>query len=52
MALVPGEGAGKSRPAYVAPVITVMNEEDVLKTFQLTSAMTGWWTPSFPGTSF
>jgi hypothetical protein len=32
---------------YAAPTITVMNEEEVLKAFQLTSAMAGWWVPGF-----
>jgi hypothetical protein len=31
------------RPAYEAPRVTVMDEADVLKTFQFTSAATSWW---------
>ena len=44
MAQGPSDGrVGGSKPAYVAPTITVMNEDEILKTFQLTSAMSGWW---------
>jgi len=32
------------RPNYVAPTITVMNETEVLKSFQITSAAITWWT--------
>jgi hypothetical protein len=32
-----------TKRAYIAPSIKVMDEDEVLKTFQLTSAMTGWW---------
>ena len=35
--------ARKPRPAYVPPVVKVMNEEEVLAKFQLTSAMMAWW---------
>ncbi len=31
------------RPAYEAPRVTVMDEADVLKTFQFTSAAISWW---------
>ena len=31
------------RPAYVRPRVTVMNETEVLKAFQFTSAATSWW---------
>lgn len=31
------------RPAYVAPKVTVMNEAEVLKSFQITSAAVSWW---------
>ncbi len=31
------------RPRYVAPTITVMDEADVLKSFQITSAAVTWW---------
>jgi hypothetical protein len=31
------------RPVYEAPRITVMDEADVLKTFQFTSAAISWW---------
>ena len=34
----------EAKRAYAAPTVTVMNEDEVLKTFQLTSAMAGWWT--------
>ena len=30
---------------YTPPTVTVMNEEEVLRRFQLTSAMMGWWVP-------
>ena len=29
--------------AYEAPSVTVMDEKDVLKTFQITSAGVSWW---------
>ena len=32
------------RPAYEPPKITVMDEEEVLKTFQVTQAAITWWT--------
>jgi hypothetical protein len=31
------------RPDYEAPRVTVMDEADVLKTFQFTSAAISWW---------
>lgn len=31
------------RTAYEAPRVTVMDEADVLKTFQFTSAAISWW---------
>ncbi|MFQ5702925.1 MAG: hypothetical protein ACE5HT_02775 [Gemmatimonadales bacterium] len=31
------------KPRYVAPQIRVMDEEEVLKTFQVTSAAGAWW---------
>ena len=31
------------KPEYVAPQIRVMDEEEVLKTFQVTSAAAAWW---------
>ena len=37
------EHANDERPAYVAPKVTVMNEAEVLKSFQITSAATTWW---------
>ena len=37
----------QAKAKYVAPAITVMNEDEVLKAFQLTSAMSGWWVPGF-----
>jgi len=33
---------------YSAPSIKVMNEDEVLRAFQLTSAMSGWWVPGGP----
>ena len=32
------------RPAYEAPQVTVMDEADVLRAFQFTSAGITWWT--------
>ena len=32
------------RPAYKAPTVTVMDEAEVLKAFQFTSAAITWWT--------
>ena len=34
---------GAKRPAYVPPKVTVMNEAEVLKSFQVTSAAVSWW---------
>ena len=31
------------RPVYETPTVTVMDEADVLKTFQFTSAAISWW---------
>jgi hypothetical protein len=31
------------RPAYVAPRVQVMSEQDILNTFQITQAMQTWW---------
>lgn len=31
------------RPQYIAPTITEMDESEVLKTFQITSAAVTWW---------
>ncbi len=33
----------KDRPTYVQPRVQVMNETDVLNTFQITQAMQTWW---------
>jgi len=33
----------ENRPTYVAPKITVMDEAEVLKSFQITSAAVSWW---------
>lgn len=38
------ENEKDERPAYVPPKVTVMNESEVLKSFQITSAATTWWT--------
>lgn len=35
--------AASGRPAYEPPRVTVMDEADVLKTFQFTSASISWW---------
>jgi len=35
--------AGETRPQYVAPKIVVMDEAEVLKSFQITSAAATWW---------
>ena len=32
------------RPAYETPRIQVMSEREILNTFQITQAMTTWWT--------
>lgn len=37
------ENEKDGRPVYAAPKVTVMNEADVLKSFQITSAATTWW---------
>ena len=31
-------------PRYEAPRIQVLNEHDILKTFQITQSMNTWWT--------
>ncbi len=36
-------GTTQQKRAYTVPTVTVMNEDEVLKNFQLTSAMAGWW---------
>ena len=36
-------GNDATRPSYVPPKLTVMNEADVLKSFQITSAAATWW---------
>jgi hypothetical protein len=40
----------ENTPDYVAPAITVMSDEDVLRAFQMTAAQIGaaavWWTAS------
>ena len=36
-------GIASERPAYETPSVTVMDEADVLKTFQFTSAAITWW---------
>lgn len=33
----------KARPAYEPPSITVMDEREVLRSFQITSAGISWW---------
>jgi hypothetical protein len=37
------QGVATERPVYEAPRVTVMDEADVLKTFQFTSAAISWW---------
>ena len=37
------ENEQDERPTYVAPKVTVMNEAEILKSFQITSAATTWW---------
>jgi hypothetical protein len=32
-----------SRPQYVAPKVVEMDEAEVLKSFQITSAALSWW---------
>lgn len=34
----------KQRPKYEPPTIRLMDETEVLKAFQLTSAGVSWWT--------
>jgi hypothetical protein len=36
--------APASRPAYEPPRLTVMDETEVLRAFQFTSASYSWWT--------
>jgi hypothetical protein len=35
--------SGDARPAYEPPTVTVMNEAELLKSFQITSAAATWW---------
>ena len=37
------QDAQPSRRAYTPPQMMVMDEKDVLKVFQITSAGTSWW---------
>ena len=37
------QSAVQERPVYETPRVTVMDEADVLKTFQFTSAAITWW---------
>jgi len=41
------------RPSYEPPSVRVMTEEEILKSFQVTQAMAGWWggvlSPCTPG---
>jgi hypothetical protein len=37
------EPAGSEMPAYEPPKVTVMDEAEVLKAFQFTSAAISWW---------
>lgn len=39
----PAQASVTERPAYETPRVTVMDEADVLKTFQFTSAAISWW---------
>ena len=41
--------ADPQKAAYAAPTITVVAEDDLLKTFQVTSATTTWWVPGIGG---
>jgi hypothetical protein len=34
------------RPRYEAPRIQAMSEQDILKSFQITQSMMGWWVGS------
>ena len=36
---------------YTPPRIVVMSEEDMLKSFQVTSAQGGWWVPGVGGST-
>lgn len=40
--LTPGE-VRVERPQYETPSVKVMTEEEILNSFQVTQAMTGWW---------
>jgi hypothetical protein len=37
------QATAADRPAYEAPRVTVMDETEVLKVFQFTSAAVSWW---------
>ena len=37
------EAKREERPRYETPRVQVMNERDILNTFQLTQSMAGWW---------
>jgi len=34
----------EARPAYTPPAVRVMDKNEVLRTFQVTSAGISWWT--------
>jgi hypothetical protein len=38
-----------SKPQYRPPSVKLMQEEDVLRIFQSTSAGVGWWVPGVGG---
>jgi len=37
------ELAEEEKPAYTPPVVRVMDKDEVLRTFQVTSAGISWW---------
>lgn len=36
--------AAGEQPRYETPTIKQMSEREILKTFQITQSMSGWWT--------
>jgi len=40
----PVNHVSEERPQYETPSIRVMNEQDILNTFQITQSMGTWWT--------
>ena len=38
------DGENDAKPPYTPPTVRLMEKDEVLKTFQVTSASISWWT--------